>query len=291
MGEIIGAGVISHVPTIMMPKEQRYALNEGREISLVPGLENLRTEVFDVLRPDAMLVLDTHWFTTVEFIVTGHAQREGLYTSEELPRGISQVPYNLRGDPELAKAIASGVLDQGVRCIANSDPQLPVHYPTINLAHYLENGESWLSMGICQTARDHNFLAVGAGIAEAVSRSGKRVVLLASGGMSHRFWPLDELEQHEASDPVHVRTPEARSADEQRIRWWQNGEHDKVISSMDDYRIHWPEGMFGHYLIMVGALGGTHCRAPGRLFSEYENATGTGQVHVWFDKPESGWVS
>lgn len=291
MGEIIGAGVISHVPTIMMPEELRYELNEGREISLVPGLDKLRAEVFDVLQPDVILVLDTHWFTTVEFIITGHERRNGIYTSEELPRGISQVPYDMRGDPEFAEEIAEGILNQGVRCIASRDPHLPVHYPTINLAHYLEKGESWLSMGICQTARDHNFLAVGAGIGEAVSRSEKRVILLASGGMSHRFWPLDELEQHEASDPVHVRTPEARAADEQRIQWWQHGEHDKVIGAMDDYRIHRPEGMFGHYLIMVGALGGAECKARGRLFSEYENATGTGQVHVWFDRPDTGWDS
>jgi hypothetical protein len=41
--------------------------------------------------------------------------------------------------------------------------------------------------------------------------------------------------------------------------------------------------MFGHYLMMVGAIGGRACTAPGRAYSEYENAIGTGQVHVWFD--------
>jgi hypothetical protein len=30
--------------------------------------------------------------------------------------------------------------------------------------------------------------------------------------------------------------------------------------------------------------------APGRLFSEYENAIGTGQIHVWFDQPANGWT-
>ena len=144
-------------------------------------------------------------------------------------------------------------------------------------------------MGVCQTARDHNFLAVGRTIGEAVARSGKRVVLIASGGMSHRFWPLDELGQHESSDPVHVFTPEARAADEKRLDWWRHGDHASVIDSMDEYRIHAPEGKFAHYLMMIGALDGRHCRARGRLFSDYENATGTGQVHVWFDRPVSGW--
>jgi len=41
---------------------------------------------------------------------------------------------------------------------------------------------------------------------------------------------------------------------------------------------------------MVAALGGKECVAPGRLFSEYENAIGTGQIHVWFDQPANGWT-
>jgi 3,4-dihydroxyphenylacetate 2,3-dioxygenase len=51
-----------------------------------------------------------------------------------------------------------------------------------------------------------------------------------------------------------------------------------------------PEAHFGHYQIMVAALGGAECVAPGRLFSEYENAIGTGQIHVWFDQPANGWT-
>ncbi len=289
MGEIVGAGVLSHAPTIMFPKALRYELNEGKEISLVPGLNRLRAEVLDSLAPDTILLFDTHWYTTVEFIISAHSQRKGKYTSEELPRGMSQIPYDMKGDPSLAQSIAEHVSANGVRCHASDDPQLPIHYPTINIAHFLNRGESWLSMGVCQTGRDHNFLAVGDGIANAIEQSDKRVVLIASGGMSHRFWPLDELEQHESSDPSHIITPEARAADEQRLRWWAEGDHASVIDNMDEYRTHAPEGKFAHYLMMIGALGGVNCEAAGRLFSDYENATGTGQVHVWFDKPEAGW--
>ncbi|MBX2883906.1 MAG: hypothetical protein KTR32_28390 [Granulosicoccus sp.] len=289
MGEIIGAGFLSHAPTIMFPKEIRYSLNEGREISLVPGLERIRTEILDVLKPDAILVFDTHWYTTVEFVITSHASRAGKYTSEELPRGMSQIPYDMKGDPELAESITTHVNAEGLRCHASDDPHLPVHYPTINLAHFLNRGEAWISMGVCQTAQDQNFMAVGQGIANAIAASDQRVVLIASGGMSHRFWPLDELELHESSDPSHIITPEARAADEQRLRWWQQGDHASVITHMDGYRVHAPEGKFGHYLMMIGALGGKTCTASGRLFSDYENATGTGQVHVWFDQPKSGW--
>ena len=290
MGEIVGAGFLSHAPTIMFPEELRFEINDGREISLVPGLHELRRKVLDELKPDVILLFDTHWFTTVEFVITAHERRNGLYTSEELPRGMAQVPFDLRGDPEFARLVCEKVNSEKVKCHASDDSELPIHYPTVNIAHYLNQGEAWISMGICQTAQDHNFLAVGKGVAAAVAESDRRVVLIASGGMSHKFWPLDELEDHETSDPIHIFTPEARKFDEQRLEWWRRGDHRSVIENMNGYRKHGPEGKFGHYLIMVGALGGVDCKAEGRLFSDYENATGTGQVHVWFDRPDSGWL-
>jgi len=289
MGEIVGAGLLSHAPTIMLPAATRRALNDGKEISLVPGLQRLRAEVFTPLNADAVVVFDTHWFTTVEFIISGHARRCGRYTSDELPRGMAGVEYDMAGDPALAEAMAQSVRDAGVKCIACDDAHLPVHYPTINLAHYLNHGEAWLSVGVCQTAEDHNFLTVGAAIGRAIEASGKRVLVIASGGLSHKFWPLDELESHEASAPSHIITAAAREADEQRIAWLCAGRHDRVIDAMDDYRQHKPEGKFGHYLMLVGALGGRRCKAAGRPFSDYENATGTGQIHLWFDRPDDGW--
>ena len=40
---------------------------------------------------------------------------------------------------------------------------------------------------------------------------------------------------------------------------------------------------------MAGALGGAACTAPGEQFCDYEAAVGTGQVHVWFERPAGGW--
>jgi len=31
--------------------------------------------------------------------------------------------------------------------------------------------------------------------------------------------------------------------------------------------------------------------APGRPFSDYENSIGTGQMHLWFDRPAAGWAA
>ena len=106
MGEIVGAGLVSHVPPIVMPEAERRLLNDGEDFSLCAGLDRLRAERLDELRPDVIVVFDTHWFTTFEHICTAHERRSGLFTSDELPRGMRQMPYDVPGDPQLAFAVA-----------------------------------------------------------------------------------------------------------------------------------------------------------------------------------------
>lgn len=288
-GEVVGAALVAHVPTMVLPETDRLELNEGREISLVPGLHRLRAEALDRLRPDTIVVFDAHWFTTVEFVVAAHEHRAGLFTSEELPRGMSQMPYDLAGDPELARLMADEVTAAGSWMTAIDDPHLPIHYPTTNLLPFLQDDERWVSVSTAQTAETDDFLLVGEAIGRAIERSGKRVVLLASGALSHTFWKLKDLRGHESSDPAHIRTPEARAADLERLEWFDAGDHARVIDTMPEFLRHKPEGMFGPYLMMIAAVGGRGCVAPGTRYSEYENSIGTGQAHVWFERPESGW--
>ena len=283
MGKIIGAGLVAHAPTIMMDEAARLEINAGQEISLVPGLRRLRREVLDRLQPDTIVLLDTHWFTVVEFCVAAHARRAGLYTSDELPRGMKQIPYDMKGNPALAAAIAAEASARGVRTTAIDDPWLPIHYPTVNLSTYLDRGEEWVGVSHAYSADPGDFLAVGEGIGAAIRASDRRVVVIASGSMSHRFWPFSQIPLHETSDPIHISSPEARAADLERLAWFQQGDHASVIDTMPDYLRHAPEARFGHYLMMAGACGGREWTAKGRQFSDYENATGTSQVHVWFD--------
>jgi 3,4-dihydroxyphenylacetate 2,3-dioxygenase len=290
MGEIVGVGLISHAPTIMFDEPTRRGLNDGKEISLVPGLVRLRDEVLDRLRPDTIVIIDSHWVSTVEHILSAHGRRSGHMTSSELPRGMTAIPYDYPGDPELARLAAKFGDELGTPTHASDDDYLPVYYATVNLVTYLHKDEKVVSVSVCQTGEPDDFLTMGQAIGEAVGNLDRRVVVLASGGMSHTFWPLSQISKHEASDPVHIVTPEARAADEQRLEWMVAGNHRRIVETMGEYMAVNPEGDFGHYLMMLGSVGGAGCTASGELFSDYENATGTGQVHVWFERPEGGWT-
>jgi len=197
----------------------------------------------------------------------------------------------LKGNPELACAIAEKATECGVRTTPIDDPWLPIHYPTVNLSTYLhDEAQEWISMSHAYTGEPETFLKVGKGIGKAIAESDRRVVLIASGSMSHRFWPFLQIPKHEASDPIHISSPEAREADLERIEWMKAGNHRQVIDRMDEFLPHMPEARFGHYLMMAAACGGRDWQAKGRLLSDYENATGTSQVHVWFDRDGQGWA-
>jgi aromatic ring-opening dioxygenase catalytic subunit (LigB family) len=246
MGEIVGAGLVSHVPTIMLPEEVRLEINDGK----------------------------------------------GHFTSHELPRGMAGIPYDMPGDPELAKALAAQAEGRDDTWIlASDDPYLPIFYGTVNIWTYLNGGERWISIAINQTGQTDDFLILGELLGRAVAQVDRRVVVLASGGLSHRFFPFKELRHRESSDPSNVITPEAREADGHVLELMEKGDHRGVIDFLPDYKKHAPEGKFGHYLIAIGALGGAACTAPGEPFSDYEASVGTGQVHVWFQRPEAGWTA
>lgn len=292
MGEIVGAGLLAHVPTIMLPERTRKELNEGKEISLVPGLHRLRKEVFETVDYDTVIVLDSHWFTTVETVVTAQDRRSGLFTAEELPRGMKRIPFDWLGDPELAFNIAKHDEKHGTWITPIDDHYLPLYYATLNMWKFLGEGlpdKRWISMSTVQTGETDDFLRVGRAIRDAVAETDRKVMLIASGALSHTFYKLKDLRAHEASDPKHIFSDAAREADYERIEWFKAGDHKRVLDTMPEFMKVRPEAMFAHYLMMIGAMGEGDVTAPGRMYSEYENSIGTGQVHIWFDKPAAGW--
>ncbi len=294
MGEIVGAALLAHVPTIMLPEQIRRELNHGHDSTLVSGLERLRAEVFDTLDYDTVVVLDSHWATTVEFVVTAQDRRSGLFTSEELPRGMTRRPYDFLGDPPLAHLIASKADEHGTWITAIDDHSLPIFYATTNLWEFLGKGlpdKRWISIGVCQTADTEDNLRLGRALGDAIAESDRKVILIASGALSHTFWPLRKLRDHEAAGTEHIFSEAALAADQERIEWFKAGDHDQVLATMDDFYRFRPEARFGHYLMMIGALGENECVASARQYGEYENSVGTGQVHLWFDRPAGGFAA
>ena len=204
---------------------------------------------------------------------------------------MSSVPYDMPGDPTFSRLLGE-LGDSTDQCWITpiDNEHLPVTYATLNFLPFLQGPEAWISLSLCQTATPEDFELVGKTLARAVQQSDRRVVLIASGALSHTFHHLRDVRQHEAADASSIYSVAARDADLRVLAALELGDHAQVLREMPTFALAKPEGRFGHYLIMAAALGGISFRAPGRAYSQYENAIGTGQAHVWFDRPSNGWT-
>ena len=288
-GRIVGAAIVSHHPGLMQCEEFRRLQGAGEDSDLIAGYARLRRKIA-FARPDAVMVFDTHWFTTGYHLVDGGDRYQGMYVSDEMPWYLHGVPYDYRGHPALAMACEEASRERGGFVRAVRHPGLPRHYPTINLVKQLQlelAGLPVITVSSCQNCDWRHFLASGEQIAEGVRRSGLDVVMLASGALSHRFNDIDWTPRHpRIFHESNVSRPENAESDKRAIALMEQGRHDVLLDRWDeDYRqLPW-EAFGAHYLQMLGALGGADCRARGETLSDYENARGTGNIHVWFDLP------
>jgi 3,4-dihydroxyphenylacetate 2,3-dioxygenase len=287
MGQITGAAIVSHHPGLMQCEEFRVLMGNGADSDLIAGYARLRERI-TAARPDVVMIFDSHWFTTGYHLVDGGAGYKGSYVSDEMPWYLFGVPYDYRGHPALALAVEAVAREKGVQTRAVCNPDLARHYPTVNLVKQLRlevMAVPVVTVSSCQNCEPHHFIESGEVIAEAIRRSDLRVVMLASGALSHRFNGIDWKPRHpRIFHESNVSRPENVESDKRAIALMAEGRHDTILERWDsDYRkLPW-EAFGAHYLQMLGAMGGATCRAKGTALSDYENARGTGNIHIWFE--------
>lgn len=284
MGTIVGAALVSHHPGLMQPEDFRIEMGAGRDSDLIPGFVRLRERI-DAVHADTLVIFDSHWFTTGYHLFDAGEHYSGTYVSDEMPWYLYDQPYDYGGAPDLARLCEDVAKEQNVMGLATAHPLLPRHYATINVVNAIKAHERVLTVGTCQNCKSEHFLESGRVLAEAIRRSDARVVLLASGALSHKFNGINWVQKNPRMyDPENVSSPENVESDREAIALMEQGRHDVIVDRFPTlYRkIPW-EGFGGHYLQMIGALGGRDCRTKGETLSEYENARGTGNIHMWFE--------
>ena len=284
MGDIVGAAIVSHHPGLMQDDAFRVRAGAGADSDLIEGFARLRRKI-DAVRPDVLVIFDTHWFTTGYHLYDAGARYSGSYVSDEMPWYLHGITYDYQGAPELARLSQAVAEERGVMARAVDDPALPRHYASINVINHLKAHERIMTVSNCQNCDSEHFLESGGAIGEAIRRSPYRVVLLASGALSHKFNGINWKQKNpRIYDPENVSSPENVQSDREAVDLLRQGRHDVIVERFPTVyaKIPW-EGFGGHYLQMIGALGGAACRAKGEELSAYENARGTGNMHIWFD--------
>jgi 3,4-dihydroxyphenylacetate 2,3-dioxygenase len=289
VARFVGAALCTHIPRLFILDPAARKAYMGDDVTtMYDAMEELYSAKIAALDVDTFIVVDTHWFSTIDYVLNANEDLSGSYTSEELPDMIHDYPYAYRGDPALADWIAEVGGKNNLRVNACHYPTLPIHYPSLTTMRYLnpQGRARVLPVSVCQTAQIHNDLAFGEAIGEAVRTlpDDRRVVFLAAGGMSHRFNPYDVILPKAGANPSNITTTDNREWDERILGLLLAGKHADVLALSPEFkRVATPEGRWAHYLNMVSALGGEAFTVPGQLFGAYEAALGTGQANVWFD--------
>ena len=284
MGEIVLAAKCTHVPTMLM-SEQDGPLKGKRQAAIDGHLEIARRA--RALGADTAVICDTHWLVNAGFHINANARFQGLFTSNEFPQFIRDMPFAYDGNPALGDAIAAAACDMGVHTLAHHLDSLPLEYGTLVPMRFMsrEHEMRVVSVAAWCTVHDHQeSRMVGAAIRQAVEASDSKVLLVASGSLSHRIWPNRDYAANNGT--FTISSEFNRQVDLRVLDLWQRGEHATFLKMLPEYAAHCSgEGAMHDTAMLYGALGWDEYGGKCEVVSEYFPSSGTGQVNVEFSLP------
>lgn len=279
MGEVVLAAKITHVPSIWLSEhDPRFA---GIRQNAIDGLVEIgrRARARGV---DTFVVFDTHWLVNQDFHVNARTDMRGRFTSPELPHFLSGLEYTYRGDPKLVQCLVEHARQSSIRVHAHDDPDLGFEYGTLIPMHHI-NADGFarvVSVAANQRASIDEGLAFGEVLTQAVAASDRRVAVLASGSLSHDFWP----NSCSAAGLNTVNGEFNRQVDLRVLELWQTGRIAEFLAMLPQYalRCSGEAGMIDTAQLF-GVLGGERYTGRGELLGEYFGSSGTGQCNVDFE--------
>jgi 3,4-dihydroxyphenylacetate 2,3-dioxygenase len=281
MGEIVLAAKITHVPTMLL-SEQPGRL-EGCRQQAIDGHKEIARRAREA-GADTVVVLDTHWLVNNGYHINANKHFEGNYTSHEFPHFIQNMQYSYEGNPALGDLIAEKATEKGVYTLSHQVDSLDLEYGTLVPMRYM-NPESDLKVvsvaAWCTVHSLDSSRILGEAIREAIEASDSKVMLLASGSLSHRIWDNDDYEANNGTFTISREFN--RQMDLRVLDLWQQGEISTFLKMLQDYSDHCSgEGGMHDTAMLFGALGWDKYEGKGEVIGEYFPSSGTGQVNVVF---------
>ena len=232
---------------------------------------------------DTVVVFDTHWLVNSGYHINNASRFEGVYTSNELPHFIKNMPYEYEGNPALGFAIAEAATAAGVHTRAHDATTLPLEYGSLVPMRYMNEDKHFKVVSIAALLTVHD-LADSATFGKALrlaieeNYDGK-VAVFASGSLSHRF-----AQNGTADEYMHkVWSPFLEEFDHHVVELWQKGEWKTFCDLLPEYaeKCH-GEGFMHDTAMLLGAMGWDEYQGRCEVISPYFGSSGTGQINVEF---------
>ena len=278
MGQIVQAAKITHVPTIWMSHTmEKY---RGIRQSAIDGYAHLRTEAQEA-GVETFIVFDTHWIVNQGFHLNAKPRHADTFTSHELPHMLAGLDYDFQGDPELAELIVETLQGADVRAMAQTDENLGLEYGTLLPMHFINEGSfaRVLPVAVNQFASIAENLEWGRLLAQVIAASGRKVSVLASGSLSHAFWPNDKS----AAGINSINGEFNRQMDLRVLELWEQGRWVEFLDMLPEYAEKCAgECGMNDTALLFGALGAADYAGQITTQTPYFPSSGTGQVNISF---------
>jgi 3,4-dihydroxyphenylacetate 2,3-dioxygenase len=274
------AAKITHVPSMYLSEQE--GPHKGCRQAAIDGHKEIARRC-RALGVDTIVVFDTHWLVNSGYHINCAPHWEGVYTSNELPHFIKNLPYAYDGNPALGHAIAAAATADGVHTRAHDATSLGLEYGTLVPMRYM-NGDRQFKVvsvsALCQVHSLADSIALGRAVRRAIEDDyDGTVAVFASGSMSHRFAQNGTADQflHKVWDPF------LEITDRHVVDLWTRGDWPAFCGMLPEYayKCH-GEGYMHDTAMLLGVLGCEAYEGKAELLTPYFGSSGTGQLNAVF---------
>ncbi|MFV0383829.1 3,4-dihydroxyphenylacetate 2,3-dioxygenase [Paracoccus sp. (in: a-proteobacteria)] len=281
MGEIVLAAKCTHVPTMLM-SEQDGPVSGKRQAAIDGHIEIARRA--GELGADTVVICDTHWVINAGYHINSNSRFKGLFTSNEFPQFIQDLEYDYQGNPALGDAIAQQATDRSVYTLSHHLDSLELEYGSLVPMRFMSRAHPMkvVSVAAWCTVHDHQeSRVIGQAIRAAVEASDSRVLLVASGSLSHKIWANRDYAANNGT--FTISSEFNRQMDLHVLEMWKRGDHATFLKMLPEYaQFCCGEGSMHDTAMLYGALGWDAYDRPCEIVTDYFPSSGTGQTNVVF---------
>ncbi len=280
MGKLVLAAKITHVPSMYL--SELDGPHKGCRQAAIDGHKEIARRMRE-LNVDTIVVFDTHWLVNSGYHINCAPAWEGIYTSNELPHFIKNMPFSYEGNPALGHAIAETATAAGVHTRAHDATSLALEYGTLVPMRYMNEDKRFKVVSVSALCTVHNLadsIELGRAVRKAIEEKfDGNVAVLASGSLSHRFAQNGVSEQflHKVWDPF------LETVDHHVVELWKNGDWKTFCGMLPEYAVKCHgEGMMHDTAMLLGVLGAEEYTGKAEVVTPYFGSSGTGQINVVF---------
>jgi 3,4-dihydroxyphenylacetate 2,3-dioxygenase len=280
MGKLALAAKITHVPSMYLCEFP--GPHFGKRDAAIAGHKEIDKRC-RALGVDTIVVFDVHWQVNSEYHINCGPRFKGIYTSNELPHFIKNMPYDYPGNPALGHLIADVANEMGVKSRAHSDTTLDLEYGTLVPMRYMNSDQHYKVICVSGWCDWHDLKEserFGLAVRRAIEdRYDGTVAVFASGSLSHHF--ADNGKAPEYAFKTYNAFLE--QIDLRVVELWERGEHAIVIDMLPMYAEKcWGEGDMHDTAMLYGLLGGAAYKEKVEVVTPYFGSSGTGQINAIF---------